>query len=501
MYIQFHKYGKATLYLLPNESIRGMNRGEIFAKEFDYVEFMEDILKINMACFCREVFIYEELNVIPSSREFVKSMREKGVFPPKWNCEITSRFFGSYLRSRTNIQMVNELYNTLIYLKQNAFFAQRTSPLLNESRQVYGVLGETKSPVYMFKTTIEMMFYDLFGDSMEKQKWQTISRWSPYQYDCFFDSAKPLSYHKFCEMNDLLEWEDTDKLQFLYACVSSPKLQAYFKAEIPSRLPSEHYESTVHGQISCIPDYVFATDHIYRRFECAKYLKGLYEKYHLPEMYYVKEHNVIGWLGVMVDHIVAEYSFQQCNYCGLYSLKWKKRVCPNCETRYAKEIGEYERAANTRSRDKNAAKDTIKEGDLLDFYKDVVAALNHLIRCLFVSKLRQHSFDQRTPALPACVADFHYSQQHLFEEFLSQDQAEYEMLEIIPNAAQRYEDLVQLFKDQFTPAKFIKLMSEDERATRGRRTLKKLTDALPPEISVTSLKHYEAIAQSIDEAY
>lgn len=353
----------------------------------------------------------------------------------------------------------------------------------------------------MFRTTIEMMFYDLFGDCAEHQQWKRISQWTSTDYAVFFNSAKTLSYSEFCEKNNLLEWKDTDELQLIFDCVSSPKLRKLFEEEIPGRLPLIYQDTTEHGSVFSIPDYVFVTGQLINRFECAKYLKRLYEKYRMPEMYYVKAHNVIGWLGVMVDHIVAEYSFQQCNYCGLYSLKWKKRVCPNCETRYAKEIGEYERAANTRSRDKNAAKETIKEGDLLDFYKDVVAALNHLIRCLFVSKLRKHSFDQRTPVLPACVADFHYSQQHLFEEFLSQDQAEYEMLEIIPNAAQRYEDLVQLFKDQFTPAKFIKLMSEDERATRGRRTLKKLTDALPPEISVTSLKHYEAIAQSIDEAY
>ncbi len=493
MYIQFHENNNATLYMMPNEWFGKNHNGQTLVKKFNCIDFLEDILQINTATLLHTVV----LDTLNYKRTSINRLQNAGIFPKKWLCSLTKIFLHHCLWSHNAEYESIELCNALIYLKQNHFFQKERSPLLEEGKQVYGVLEGDEIPSVVFKTTIELMLYDLLRDRLETYNEMHISKWTLTDFAAFFEAAHALSFDDFCQKYNLLFLKGDNKLQTFYSCISSPKLMHFFKAELSGTLCNMS-----ECRINRIPDYIFATGQIFHRFECAAYLKGLYEKYRIEGYYYVKSRNVVGWLGLITNHVASSSnSFRKCEYCGSYSLIRSEHVCDSCKKIYATEIKAYNDAARARAKNKCDAKTTIEDADILKLYQDVVAAFNDVFHRLFVSILRKDAYEKRIPRFSDDWIDVHPSGKYLLEEFRAQNKAEYDLLEIIPNASGRYGDLKILFKKSFTPDRFKKLLLEDSKELDGQWTLKKLIEVIPPEINLNSLESYQKVEKDIKEGY
>lgn len=482
MYLSFKDNYTAELRISVEEFYNLMLTEEMI-EQFNYVDFIEDILSIRVNEYRNLIVrnLDKDGMLLFNSCQYTtleNVLKEEGIFPKEWKCKITGLML--YLMS-TDLPTINRFYNTLLLLKRNDFFSSqykfdKSTPLLANVAPVFGKISINNSITcveQIFNTTLEMMFYDLV---FELKSTKTIENTDMaykllkrlrYPDNCheLLDDAINMDYIDFCNKHLDCEYSKIVTLQTIYTCLSTTIINGMLKNEVNSAEIASWYgqgaEYITSGNIHIIPMHIFSNECVRDRFVCQQYLTSLYDKYCIKEMYHITPNCVEGWIGLIVNKVLSDgYRFKKCIYCNSYSVTRTQNKCADCQKDFAEQLKDFDKKDRARRKNKRdlPLSKSLSEYDkpkiIKDFYMNLYDEVHTLLVENFTNMLKEENFDKQKPI--AINYESLEIEQCYIDDFIAQDNAEREILAFTPHSEYRYNLILELWSRYMIPKRFLK---------------------------------------------
>lgn len=512
MYLSFYDNHVAELRISIDESYKLMLT-EDMVERFNYVDFMEDILSIKLNEYrnflLRNLGGDGDLLLDPTHYDVLEyELREEGIIPERWKCKTSGLIL---FLMNSGIASINRFYNTMLLLKQNDFFTKDykthiSPPFLSNGVAVFGKTEMQKNRqlrvLRIFSTSLEMMFYDLLcsikdsGVISHVEDVKRILRYTSYQDKCYsiLSDSREMNFGSFCAKYFPAGNCSEGYLQTIFNCISSPAINGLLLDEIRSVESTSWYGEDLDyifaGDLAVIPTHTFSNADMRDRFECYRYLSGLYKKYEIPGMYRITPDGADRWLGLIVNKLVSEgYRFKKCKYCNSFSLFRDQNVCDECKERFRLLLDADKKRNNARRKNKTDMLTSNRDPIVVDFYIELYEKLHELIEDNFTNMLREESFDRQKP-LGLDYGRLSLSVRYT-DDFDAQDIAERELLAFKPHSEYRYNLILELWTMFMIPKRFVKAIYDKE----GYIDLRDITAAFFEVIDIKELKCYAKLAE------
>lgn len=515
MYLSFKDKYTAELRISVEE-FYNLELTEEMIKQFNYVDFIEDILSIR-------VNEYRNLMVRNLDKDGMllfnpyqyatleDVLKEEGIIPKEWKCKMTGLML--YLMS-TDLPTINRFYNTLLLLKRNDFFSSqykfnKSTPLIENVAPVFGKISVNNSITcveHFFSTTLEMMFYDLICElNLTKTSvnidivYKLLRRLrNPDICHELLDDAITLNYVDFCNKHLDFKYSKIGTLQTIYNCLSATVINNMLKNEVTSAEIASWYgqdaEYITSGKIHIIPMHIFCHEYIRDRFVCQQYLTSLYDKYCIKEMYHITPNCVEGWIGIIVNKILSDgYRFKKCIYCNSYSVTRTQNICSDCQKDFAEQLKDFDKKDSARRKNKRdmPLSKSLSEYDkpkiIKDFYMNLYDEVHTLLVENFTNMLKEENFDKQKP-IAINYESLEIEQCHI-DDFIAQDNAEREILAFTPHSEYRYNLILDLWSRYLIPKRFIKSLFD----SNGFGNLENMVADFYEIIDIKNLDKYDEL--------